>query len=159
MGLWGKRPNPVAGGMPVHAWFGPRVRILTGLSGVDYTYRPIKHGGTGETDIFTLEWDSPAGHLVGRFWTDQDYARAAGDFPLVHLERDGQPVEHLVAGPGDISDPGLRRAFIWATTDLRELDHRYKVAQPLNQPRNGLRRKTLAKSRPPLKATKERSPL
>ena len=128
MGLWGKRPNPVAGGMPVHAWFGPRVRILTGLSGVDYTYRPIKHGGTGETDIFTLECD-------------------------------GQPVEHLVAGPGDISDPGLRRAFIWATTDLRELDHRYKVAQPLNQPRNGLRRKTLAKSRPPLKATKERSPL
>jgi hypothetical protein len=144
MGLWGKRPDPAAGGMPIHAWFGSRQRILTSLSGVDYTYRPIKRGGSGECDVFELTWDSLAGHLVGRFWTDQDYARAVGDFPLAHLERDGQSYERLVAGPADISDLRLRRAFIWAASDLRELDHRYKAA---HRARVGLRAKALVKPR------------
>jgi hypothetical protein len=144
MGLWGKPPDPSAGGLPPHAWFGPRVRVLTGPTGVDYAYRPIKHGGSGECDVFELAWASLAGHLVGRFWTDQDYARAAGDFPLVRLERDGQPFERLIAGPGDISDLRLRRAFIWAAADLRELDHRYRMAHPA---RAGMRSKNLVKPR------------
>jgi hypothetical protein len=148
-----KRAAPDAGGLPVGAWFGSKRCILTGVSGVAYIYRPLKHGGTGECDVFTLEWDCPAGHLRGRFWTDEDYSPRAGGFPLAHLEQNGQPQDRLITGPASLTDPLLRRAFIRVCADLRELDLRYRAAHQADRTsraaHRGRRAKALIQPRTP----------